>query len=124
MERYGRKKVFWASLFFSCCFIFLQMFANNVHTLAAGEFLAGVLYGTYVVLAPTYASEVCPLALRGILNAGMNLAYVIGQFIASGITKGFSERTDTWAYKIPFAIQWIWIPILAIRLVFVSAEAY
>ncbi|KIW79504.1 hypothetical protein AYO20_02831 [Fonsecaea nubica] len=118
MERWGRKKVFWASLFFSTAFIFLQMFANNIHTLAAGEFLAGILYGTYVVLAPTYASEVCPLALRGILNAGMNLAYVIGQFVASGVGKGFSERTDQWAYRIPFAIQYIWIPILAFGLIF------
>ncbi len=118
MERWGRKKVFWASLFFTTAFIFLQMFANNIHTLAAGEFLAGILYGTYVVLAPTYASEVCPLALRGILNAGMNLAYVIGQFIASGVGKGVAARTDQWAYRIPFAVQWIWIPILAIGLFF------
>lgn len=73
MERWGRKKVFWVSLSFTTAWIFLQMFANNIHTLAAGEFLAGIMYGTYVVLAPTYASEVCPLALRGILNAGMNL---------------------------------------------------
>ncbi|OAP64575.1 hypothetical protein AYL99_00547 [Fonsecaea erecta] len=118
MERWGRKKVFWGSLFFSTAFIFLQMFANDIHTLAAGEFLAGILYGTYVVLAPTYASEVCPLALRGILNAGMNLAYVIGQFVASGVGKGFSERTDQWAYRIPFAIQWIWIPVIALGLFF------
>ncbi|KAJ9619124.1 hypothetical protein H2204_012771 [Knufia peltigerae] len=113
MERWGRKKVFWASLFFTTAWIFLQMFANNIHTLAAGEFLAGIMYGTYVVLAPTYASEVCPLALRGILNAGMNLAYVIGQFVAAGVGKGVATRTDQWAYRIPFAVQWIWIPFLA-----------
>ncbi|KAG0644968.1 Maltose transport MAL31 [Hyphodiscus hymeniophilus] len=118
MERWGRKKVFGVSLFFTTAFIFLQMFASNVQVLAAGEFLAGVLYGTYVVLAPTYASEVCPVALRGILNAGMNLAYVIGQFIASGVGKGVSTRTDQWAYRIPFAIQWAWIPLLVVALWF------
>ncbi|KIV79738.1 hypothetical protein PV11_07283 [Exophiala sideris] len=118
MERWGRKKVFAVSLFFTTAWIFLQMFANDIHTLAAGEFLAGIVYGTYVVLAPTYASEVCPLALRGILNAGMNLAYVIGQFVASGVGKGVATRTDQWAYRIPFAVQWTWIPILAIGLYF------
>lgn len=118
MERWGRKKVFAGALFFTTAFIFLQMFASNVQVLAAGEFLAGIMYGTYVVLAPTYASEVCPVALRGIMNAGINLAYVIGQFIASGVGKGVSERTDQWAYRIPFAIQWIWIPLLAICLWF------
>ncbi|RFU35561.1 hypothetical protein B7463_g783, partial [Scytalidium lignicola] len=116
MERWGRKPVFAVALFFTTCFIFLQMFAPNVNTLAAGEFLAGIVYGTYVVLAPTYASEVCPVALRGILNAGMNLAYVIGQFVASGVGEGVSTRLDQWAYRIPFAIQWVWIPMLAIGL--------
>ena len=71
-----------------------------------------------MVLAPTYASEVCPVALRGILNAGMNLAYVIGQFVASGVGKGVSNWTDQWAYRLPFAIQWIWIPILLVGLYF------
>lgn len=118
MERWGRKKVFWGSLFLTTAFVFLQMFANNIHTLAAGEFLAGILYGTYVVLAPTYASEVMPLSLRGPLEAGMNLAYVIGQFVASGVGKGFVENDTQWAYRIPFAIQWIWIPILSIGLIF------
>jgi SP family general alpha glucoside:H+ symporter-like MFS transporter len=114
MERWGRRKVFAGSLFFTTMFVFIQMFAPNVHVLAAGEFMAGILYGTYVVLAPTYASEVCPVALRGIMNAGMNLAYVIGQFVASGVGDGVSTRTDQWAYRIPFAIQWTWIPLLAI----------
>jgi len=112
MERWGRKKVFAASICLTCAFVFLQMFATSIHMLAAGEFMAGIMYGTYVVLAPTYASEVCPVALRGVLNASVNLAYVIGQFIASGVGKGVSGRTDQWAYRIPFAIQWVWVPML------------
>jgi sugar porter (SP) family MFS transporter len=112
MELYGRRKVFAASLLLTTAFVFLQMFATNVHVLAAGEFMAGLLYGTYVVLAPTYASEVCPVKLRGILNASVNLSYVIGQFVASGVGKGVSNMTDQWAYRIPFAIQWVWIPFL------------
>ena len=118
MERWGRKKVFAGALCFTTAFVFLQMFAPNINTLAAGEFLAGIMYGTYVVLAPTYASEVCPVALRGILNAGMNLAYVIGQFIASGAGDGVSKMTTQWAYRIPFAVQWVWIPILCTALWF------
>ena len=46
MERWGRKPVFAVSLLFTTAFIFLQMFAQNVNTLAAGEFLAGIMYGT------------------------------------------------------------------------------
>lgn len=118
MERWGRKRVFAVSLVFTTAFVFIQMFANNINALAAGEFLAGIVYGTYVVLAPTYATEVCPVALRGILNASMNLSYVIGQFVASGVGDGVALRTDQWAYRIPFAIQWVWIPVLFIGLYF------
>jgi SP family general alpha glucoside:H+ symporter-like MFS transporter len=124
MERWGRKKVFAGSLFLTTSFVFIQMFASNVNVLAAGEFLAGVLYGTYVVLAPTYVSEVCPVALRGIMNAGMNLAYVIGQFIASGVGDGVSTWTTQWAYRLPFAIQWVWIPLLGSLLWFAPESPY
>lgn len=37
----------------------------------------------------------------------------MGQFIAAGVNRGCVTRTDQWAYRIPFAIQWIWpIPII------------
>jgi MFS transporter, SP family, general alpha glucoside:H+ symporter len=61
----------------------------------------------------TYASEVTPVVLRSYLTTYVNLCWVIGQFIAAGVLRGFLARTDQWAYRVPFAIQWIWpIPIL------------
>jgi SP family general alpha glucoside:H+ symporter-like MFS transporter len=37
----------------------------------------------------------------------------MGQFIAAGVNRGSVTRTDQWAYRIPFAIQWIWpVPII------------
>jgi SP family general alpha glucoside:H+ symporter-like MFS transporter len=37
----------------------------------------------------------------------------MGQFVASGVLRGSLSRTDEWAYKIPFAVQWVWpIPLL------------
>lgn len=36
----------------------------------------------------------------------------MGQFIAAGVNRACVLREDQWAYRIPFAIQWIWpIPI-------------
>src|SRR5215471_3664267 len=64
---------------------------------------------------PAYASEVCPLALRGYLTVYVNLCWAIGQFIAAGILRGFVNGKDQWAYRIPFAIQWAWpIPLFAV----------
>jgi SP family general alpha glucoside:H+ symporter-like MFS transporter len=37
----------------------------------------------------------------------------MGQFIASGVLRGVLNMNSQWAYRIPFAIQWIWpIPMI------------
>jgi SP family general alpha glucoside:H+ symporter-like MFS transporter len=37
----------------------------------------------------------------------------MGQFIAAGVNRACVQRPDQWAYRIPFAIQWIWpVPIM------------
>jgi SP family general alpha glucoside:H+ symporter-like MFS transporter len=70
--------------------------------------------GTYVVVAPAYASEVCPVALRGILTSWINLSFVTGQLIANGVIAGTSRLETHWAYSAPFAAQWVWPLIILI----------
>jgi MFS family permease len=82
------------------CFCTVFFYLN--WNFCAGEILGGLAYGFYVVIAPTYASEICPLALRGVLTASVNLAFVIGQFIAQGCSAGLESRLGEWAYKAPF----------------------
>jgi SP family general alpha glucoside:H+ symporter-like MFS transporter len=61
---------------------------------------------------PAYASEVCPLALRGYLTVYVNLCWAMGQFIAAGVLKGMLAYTSEWSWRVPFALQWIWpLPI-------------
>lgn len=63
-------------------------------------------------MAPAYASEVCPTALRGYLTVYVNLTWAFGQLVGAGVQSGVSGITTEWAYRIPFAIQWVWpIPI-------------
>lgn len=102
LERWGRRKTLAACCIWSICFVFIQFFSTSIGMLCAGEILGGLAYGFYVVIAPTYASEICPLALRGVLTASVNLAFVIGQFIAQGCSAGLESRLDEWAYKAPF----------------------
>jgi SP family general alpha glucoside:H+ symporter-like MFS transporter len=66
----------------------------------------GILLGVYQTLTVTYASEVCPVALRAYLTTYVNLCWVISQLIVSGVLKALSDQTDQWAYRIPFAVQW------------------
>lgn len=117
-EKWGRKKVMIGCNILLAAINFMQFFAPNLGVLCAGEILGGLLWGTFVTLCPTYSSEVSPVALRGILTAFINMAFVIGQFVGQGVVAGTQNRDDKWAYKAPFALQWLWPVILVIGVPF------
>ncbi|KAG5957145.1 hypothetical protein E4U57_001967 [Claviceps arundinis] len=120
----GRRKTLAICCCWSIGFVFVQFFATSIGMLCVGEILGGLAYGFYVVIAPTYASEVCPLILRGFLTTSVNLAFVIGQFVAQGCAAGVEKRLDEWAYRIPFAIQWVWPVVLLAGLPFAPESPY
>jgi MFS transporter, SP family, general alpha glucoside:H+ symporter len=123
-EVFGRKKVLFACLILLSGTNFIQFFAPNLPTLCAGEVLAGLIWGAFISLTPTYVSEISPLQMRGILEAYMNMAFVIGQFVAAGAIEGFSRRTDKWAYRGPFALQWLWCVLLLVGMVFIPESPW
>ncbi|KAL4931354.1 MFS maltose permease MalP [Aspergillus undulatus] len=111
-ERFGYRRTLMTCLAATVGFVFILFFAPNVQTLVAGELLMGIPLGVYQTLTVTYASEVCPVAIRAYLTTYVNLCWVLGQLIASGVLKGLQDRPDQWAYRIPFALQWAWpVPI-------------
>jgi hypothetical protein len=68
--------------------------------------------GVFQTLTTRYAAEVTPVALRAYLTTCVDLCWVIGQLTASGILKGFLNNKRQLAYRVLFAIEWIWpIPI-------------
>ena len=70
-------------------------------------------WGVFQTLTITYASEVCPVALRGYLTTYVNFCWGLGQVIGIGVIKSMLNRTDQWAYRIPYALQWMWpVPLL------------
>lgn len=128
-EKYGYRKTMIVSLAMMIAFIFIPFFSHNIQTLLVGgkfsrsalftssltqlEILCGIPWGVFQTLTTAYASEVCPVALRAYLCTYVNLCWVMGQFIASGVLRAVLSREDQWAYRIPFAIQWMWpLPIL------------
>lgn len=118
MDYFGRKNTFGVCVILTAGFIFIQFFARSLPVLLAGELLGGLILGTYVVVAPSYASEVCPIPLRGILTSWVNLTFVMGQLIANGVTAGTSKLDTHWAYSIPFAAQWVWPLVVLVGLPF------
>ncbi|KAK8086260.1 Maltose permease MAL31 [Apiospora phragmitis] len=115
-HKFGYRKVLLASLCLITTFIFIPFFAVNLPMLLVGEFLCGVPWGVFATMATAYASEICPMALRGHLTVYVNLCWAFGQLISAGVQAGFSENPTEWAYRTPFAIQWAWpIPLFAIH---------
>ena len=114
-HKFGYRKVLLASLLSIVGFIFFLFFAPSLPVLLVGELLCGIPWGVFATMAPAYASEVCPMALRGYLTVYVNLCWAFGQLIAAGVLSGFSTNDTQWSYRIPFAVQWVWpIPLFVI----------
>lgn len=112
-EKIGYRKTMIGSLLLVICFIFIQFFSENVQTLLAGEILCGIPWGVFQTLTTAYAAEVMPVPLRCYLTTYVNLCWVMGQLIASGVLRAMLGNTTQWAYRIPFALQWMWpVPII------------
>jgi MFS transporter, SP family, general alpha glucoside:H+ symporter len=87
--------------------------AQNVETLQVAEILCGIPWGVFQTLTITYASEVCPVALRGYLTTYVNFCWGLGQVVGIGVIKSMLPRDDQWSYRIPYALQWMWpVPLL------------
>ncbi|KAJ5132003.1 hypothetical protein N7448_006161 [Penicillium atrosanguineum] len=112
-DRWGYKKTMLGALVSLIGFLFLMFFANNIGMLFAGEVLCGIPWGAFQSLTTTYAAEVSPVILRPYLTTYVNLCWVTGQFISTGVLRGLLGRTDQWGWRIPYAVQWIWpVPII------------
>ncbi|KAJ4289378.1 hypothetical protein N0V88_006856 [Collariella sp. IMI 366227] len=112
-DRFGYRKTLIGALVGCIGFIFIIFFAESLIQLLIGEILIGIPWGVFQTLTTTYAAEVCPTHLRAYLTTYVNLCWVIGQFIASGVLRAMLERNDKWGYKIPFALQWVWpVPLI------------
>lgn len=112
-DRFGYRKTLIGALVGCIGFIFIIFFAETLVQLLIGEILIGIPWGVFQTLTTTYAAEVCPTHLRAYLTTYVNLCWVMGQFIASGVLRAMLARDDKWGYKIPFALQWIWpVPLI------------
>ncbi|KAF7553923.1 hypothetical protein G7Z17_g3296 [Cylindrodendrum hubeiense] len=114
-QKFGYRLTLVASLAAITGFIFITFFAQNLPMLLAGSVLCGLPWGVFATMAPAYASEICPMVLRGYLANYVCLCWALGQLLAAGVLFSFESNTTEWAYRAPFALQWIWpIPLMII----------
>ncbi|KAJ5542375.1 hypothetical protein N7535_004795 [Penicillium sp. DV-2018c] len=107
-ERFGYRYTIMACLILVTAWTSIFFTAKNVQSLLAAEILSGIPWGVFQTLTITYASEVCPVALRGYLTTYVNFCWGLGQLIGIGVIMGMLDRNDEWAYRIPYGLQWMW----------------
>ena len=112
-ERFGYRYTVMTCLVLIIAFTAIFFTAQSVIAIQVAEILCGIPWGVFQTLTITYASEVCPVALRGYLTTYVNFCWGLGQVIGIGVIKSMLGRTDQWAYRIPYALQWMWpVPLL------------
>lgn len=123
VTRYGQKRILLGAVALLSAFIFLTFFAPTIAVLLVGELLCGIPWGIFASSAPAYASELLPTALRSYLTSWTNMCFILGQLIAAGVLAALVDRrTDEWAFRIPFALQWLW-PVLIFPILCFAPES-
>ncbi|KIJ63766.1 hypothetical protein HYDPIDRAFT_91877, partial [Hydnomerulius pinastri MD-312] len=121
-DKLGRRGAVAVACLISIGGVLIQFFTpKHVNgMLLAGKLINGFALGMFVSCAGGYCAEVSPLALRGVTTAAVNLwidRKSLGS-MSNGVIRGTGNRTDVYAYRLPFAIQWIFPVILLAGLPF------
>ncbi|KAK0716486.1 hypothetical protein B0T21DRAFT_386781 [Apiosordaria backusii] len=112
---FGYKWTTLLMLLLSAALVAMPFFAPNIMILCVGFLLQGIPWGVFQVVSPAYASEVSTIQLRPILTTWNNLCWVIGQMLAAAAIKGFSMAFENeWSFRVPFALQWVFMALLII----------
>lgn len=56
--------------------VFILVFGQSDSVILVGQLLCGIPWGIFNTTAPAYASEVCPVVLRGYLTTFINLTWM------------------------------------------------
>ncbi|GAC96572.1 hypothetical protein PHSY_004153 [Pseudozyma hubeiensis SY62] len=114
-DRWGYRPVYMASMAFMTATIFMPVFAISLPMLSAGEILMGVPWGVFQSLTTTYAAEICPIMLRPYMTSYVCFCWGLGIFLSSIVVRATLNMEGQWAWRMPFALQWVWpIPLLLI----------
>jgi MFS family permease len=63
------------------------------------QVFCGLPWGVFQTLTTTYASEVCPIQLRGYLTAFVNLGWGLGILISSSVVRGTLGIESNWSER-------------------------
>ncbi|KAG4434216.1 hypothetical protein IFR05_010286 [Cadophora sp. M221] len=111
-SRFGSRKVYMGAMVFMACTICVLFFAVNIQMILVGNILCGIPWGIFQTLSTAYAAEICPPAMRGYLTAWVSMCWGAGSFLATGVLRGSLSLKGDAGWRVPYGIQWVWIPPL------------
>lgn len=107
-DKIGRRLAFAVSCVIAIGGVSAQYFSNgSLGILVAGKAIKGIPVGMWIVIGPTYVSEIAPLRVRGVLASMTNSILFAGVFLFTGIGYVVATRPGKDSYLILFACQWI-----------------
>lgn len=117
---YKRSLMLWLTWLTGC--IFISFFATHISVVFTGELLCAMSWGVFAVTAPPFATELVPVVLRGVLEIWIVMCWGIGQLLSYSVLLTLNKDLSIWAWRIPFAVQWVW-PVIIFPLVFFMPES-
>ncbi|CZT10456.1 related to alpha-glucoside transport protein [Rhynchosporium graminicola] len=111
-SRFGSRKVYMGTMLLMGCTIFILFFAVNIEMILIGNLICGIPWGVFQTLTTAYAAEICPPAMRGYLTAWVSMCWGFGSFLATGVLRGSLALKGDAGWRVPYGIQWFWIPPL------------
>ncbi|RDL39117.1 uncharacterized protein BP5553_03457 [Venustampulla echinocandica] len=114
-QRIGRRYTAMASGSITIIGVALQYVAVSKGLLLAGKMINGAAVGGLLSVGTTYASEIAPPRLRGILLGGLAFFGVAMQCVGLGVVRCFVPNMGPIAFRTALALQWLvgGIPIIA-----------
>ncbi|KAK2611995.1 hypothetical protein QQS21_001960 [Conoideocrella luteorostrata] len=109
----GYRKTMMASLVWLLPATLPALFATHVSLLLLSQAFCGISWGVFQTLAATYAADVIPATMRAFMLSNVNMCWLTGQLLGTGILRVLVNSTSEWAYRLPFALQSAWaVPLL------------
>lgn len=106
-QKFGRRYAGMAFGAVTTVGVVVQYTSTAKGTLLAGKMINGFAVGGLLAVGTTYASEISPPRLRGILLGGLAFFIIAMQCIGLGVVRSFVPDTRPSAFRTVFALQWV-----------------
>ncbi|RAH73812.1 MFS general substrate transporter [Aspergillus aculeatinus CBS 121060] len=123
-DRYGWKPILSGMMVMLAGTLFLFAFAKNLGMMVAAMVMCGIPWGAFQTGCIAYSSEMVPTCLRPFVTAWVGICWGLGFFIGSLIVRACLNVPGEWAWRIPFLIQFVWVPPLLICFLLAPESPY